>query len=378
MIIKSIKTGMRIVVIFVSVVTLLSVFACSDGKKTKAVPSISEDYSNIEWNLDNIKILNQVAKASIYKVSADINTPLSFTYVTKGNDLPANTYKCSTADDKCFVCPNGYGVFNSNILHYLMGGGHLSEKFAQMDQPNHGFRYVDRGLFNLTTNSVEYIDSTFLPQEIVQYSQDIKLYSKIVVRELYGDDVTDKMLKEWYIDLPQHIEYPIKLMIMRLECDGIPISPYEGQCDNNGRIGYEGFFQGVGYSFETGTSFSITDGKNAYTFNINGHNIEKTDVVCSNEDVIPFEEIISSLKEKIAADIGRNNQDNSEVVQKITDVKVDCAELCYILFGFGEDDDNCEDYYLAPYWCVYYSCGHKDGRMLSDVVAIPAIQASEQ
>ncbi|GEM_PF-4443749 len=272
-----------------------------------------KEYS-FDYNTYNLVILNAATTANIYKVNADVSKGCFSNYDKADKNIPANAY----VDEWGRLMIQGYYDFNSNILSYLYGHGEFLDN-GNEDAGVNDSKYVqvDRKRFADTANSLEYVDSDSVPEEITGFAQGIDLYSKIPVFELYGDDFTTEELTDWGEDLRAKNTYPMKYYVVRQEIGGLPVMPIQGDLID-GKMGYGQYVEvNKGYAYPE-CQTSMTNGKNAVFYSIVADlSIDKE--LCKDLEIMPFEEIMPELPDKIMSNAG-NHCRQEEVKQKIEDI----------------------------------------------------------
>ena len=328
----------------------------SDGSRTSKIPdsytittttsgesessaSSQEDKESdgIKWTMEDIQMLNDISKASVYSVTCDLEDAA----IT--DEMPA-----------------GYTYWNGNATTLYNRGF-----YADM--------VIGRDTYTHTANSQKFIDINELPEEVTLYAKGYDLLGTAEEEEYLQDEGLEKLLKE--VGIPtDNIRYPIRHILIRQQIDGIPTMPLRGRINTEGgKLSYGDYIkQGGTWTFSQ-SPVDIFDGEYAIEYllipklNIN-------EAIAKDQDVLPFEEVKDKLKVEIKKSI-INDGDGGRIKNKLEDVTVTAAEVCYVMIydNYAEPDksSNC---FLVPFWAVYYKCGIESGLTQQGAAFIPAVE----
>ncbi|MBO4459263.1 MAG: hypothetical protein J5778_01245 [Clostridiales bacterium] len=304
-----------------------------------ATDNTSEDDTDvIEWHLDDIQMLNDISKVSIYRVSGDLGNPA----ITDG-------------------IPEGYTYWHGNVTDLYTRGF-----YADMT--------ISRDIYAYTANSQRFIDISSLPEEITGYAKGYDLLDYVESEEYLQGEYLEHLLQD--VDIPtDDIQYPVQHFSIRQEVDGIPTMPLRG---GFGKFGGDKKF--TYRDIEDGGSWTISqspvdlfDGKYAAEYRIiPGLKIEET--VEKDLDVIPFEKVKEELKERMKSSFVTYSLYSDEE-NLVKDCTATAAEICYIMiydnYAEYEKSTKC---YLYPFWVVYYKCGIESGLTQQGAAFFPAVE----
>ncbi|GEM_PF-3295927 len=354
----------RRIVPFVLLICVLSSASCSDAdghydsvtlpQSIEVSATVSDSVSDasgntinptqptkaeIEWNMDNIEVVNYVPKVSIYKVYAEVNRPPIENDKPEGYDIE--------------WCPNIKNLYELGF-----------------DNPF----ILDRETYLATANSSKVCDISSIPQEFVDYADGYDLYPRVTTEIFqYSKTADDVSLGSgWPVDC---LDYPLNYYAIRQEIDGIPTMPLRGRISYDSRVSYKPYLDIEGWGWVLPTRYNtLSNGKDAaFYFLIPG--LEKKEVIAKDLDVIPFDRLQDRLKDSIRRSIYTEDGIPELKKLKLEDVTVVSAELTYIMicneYEYWNSSDNI--HYLVPFWVIYYNCGLKSGLTQQGAAFIPAV-----
>jgi len=325
-----------------------------------------EKIKDVDWYIDpdtgnycaaagnityDIKILNSVEKASVYSLKLDLD-----------NNIP----------DGCKQIPDGFVEFTNIYMSFYHGNGwSLVEGVPE--------EYVDRGIFNQVTDSFDYMNPDDLPQALQKYIEDNSLCSNVITEETPDTEMGTKLFENGLGTLSKvEVKYPVSNYYLRQQLDGIPILSYWGYAIDS-RLSYGDLIpEGNAWTADFTGLVGFTDGRcivDVFPVFITD-NVKNIKTLCKNDPVIPFDEILSMIPAAVEDSVKYHSHFIGSGQPGIKDIRVIAAELCYVVIGDDLDFDNCKNYYLAPYWTIYYSCGEKDGAMCRNAAFIPATKTA--
>ncbi len=343
---------MRIVIILLCVLLLTSCDSSDNGRvsslpddiqltskseqTTASESSIEETTTkeSINWDTDNIKVLNNISHASIYSVYADVGNP------------------AITGDD-----PVGYTTWNGNVTRLYTNGFYCEHT-------------IGRDSYRQAADSQQFIDINTLPDEFVNFADGYDLYDYVEIEEYPKEKDAESMLADWGIPT-ENIVYPIKHVAIRQSFDGIPTMPLRGSVQTEGeKLGYGEYVkQGGVWSFSQ-MPVDLFNGEYAAEYLIIP-GLKLKDTVAADLEIIPFD----NIKEKIKPEVIRSVSIPQGMTKKdIEDITVTAAEVCYFMIynNYAEYEKSTE-FYLVPYWVIYYKCGINSGLTQQGAAFIPAV-----
>ncbi|MBO4578948.1 MAG: M56 family metallopeptidase [Clostridiales bacterium] len=290
--------------------------------------SVSPESSDgIKWTMDDIKILNDISKVSIYSVYGDL-----------GNSAVSAEY------------PDGYsdGPANANETTLYTRGFKADET-------------ISRDIYAHAANSQSFIDISTLPEEITGYAEGYDLLNTAESEEFLQS-----------IPLANcTIYHPIQHISIRQQVDGIPTMPLRRGFAGKSFY-YKDIEEGAAWTFSQRPVNLSNDECTVDYLIIPGLKIKET--VEEDLDVIPFEKIREKIRNGVKASVVADGE-NGIFKNKLEDVTVTAAEVCYIMIY-----DNSSEYekstkcYLYPFWVVYYKCGIESGLTQQGAAFFPAVE----
>ena len=222
--------------------------------ESKSSASSQEDKGSdgIKWSMDDIQMLNDISKASVYSVTGDLED--------------------SAITDEM---PAGYTYWNGNATTLYSRGFYED-------------MVIGRDTYAHTANSQKFIDTNELPEEVTLYAQGYDLLGTAEEEEYLQDEGMEKLLKE--VGIPtDNIRYPIRHILIRQQIDGIPTMPLRGRINTEGgKLSYGDYIkQGGTWTFSQ-SSVGIFDGEYAVEYLLIPK-LKINEVIAKDQDVLPFD-----------------------------------------------------------------------------------------